>query len=121
MMTLSTSAPDLGTLSVREMATLGAETLSDEQIAEVAKGIAEAMAVFPPLTVTRLVNWLRPYDVPTQDKLIAAIITAGGDSRQVWDAWHLLAAKKTPWGWIIALTLGAGAVVAGGYWYTRRY
>ena len=37
-----------------------------------------------------------------------------------WDAYKRTAAKKTPWGWIVALTLGAGVTVAGGYWYTQR-
>lgn len=38
-----------------------------------------------------------------------------------WGTYKSLVAKKTPWGWIIAITFGVGATVLGGYWYQRRY
>ena len=128
MMTLSTSGPDLGTLSVRdmpslgtlsvrEMATLGA--ISDEQIVSMATQLAEQMATFS-LQMSGLAEVFRQYDRPTQEKLAAAIIAAGGDARVVGDALALSKGKKPglypyykkyAWAWGI-LSTASGAVSA---------
>ncbi|KKN61344.1 hypothetical protein LCGC14_0522760 [marine sediment metagenome] len=129
MMTLNTSGPglgtlsvrdmpSLGTLSVREMATLGA-VLSDEQITATAVQLAEQMATFS-LQMSGLAEVFRQYDRPTQEKLAAVIIAAGGDARVVGDALALSKGKanglypyykKYAWAWGI-LSTASGAVSA---------
>ncbi len=136
MMTLSTSSPDLGTLSVRdmpslgtlsvrEMATLGA--VSDEEIAKVAAQLTERMKTFPPLTVTALAGVFRQYDKIARGRLAAAIISIGGDPRQVEDALDLAKGKnlgffpyykKYAWAWGILSTV-SGAV-SGYHGYKRN-
>lgn len=120
MMTMNTSGPGLGALSVRPVPSLGAATLSDAQISAIA-----AQAAHDALSREALVALFKLYDKNTQDKLVAAMIAAGGNANDV--KWSLGVArdqgflgpyKQYAWAWGLLST--ASAALSGYHGYKRN-
>lgn len=119
-MTMNTSGPGLGALSVRPVPSLGAATLSDAQISAIA-----AQAISNNIPQGALISLFKLYNRNTQDKLAAAMLAAGGNRDTVMGALELVRDqgflgpyKQYAWAWGLLST--ASAALSGYHGYKRN-
>lgn len=127
MMTMNTSGPGLGALSVRNVPALGAPDLSDTSIDVMAAQVAEQMKQVPsPITPEVLAGLFKLYSQADRWQLAQAIISAGGDSQMVSEALAEKGQEKSPlnpfgqYAWAWGLLSTASGALSGYHGYKRN-